>query len=171
MKVSCLKGDITKLDVEVIVNAANTSLLGGSGVDGAIHKAGGALVLEECMKIRNKQGGCKTGEAVITSAGLLPAKYIIHTVGVVWNGGFNDEKQLLKNSYINSLKLAKEHKLESIAFPNISTGIYKFPKREAALIALQAVEEYPVVNQVIFVCYDNENFEIYKELLDNDSRI
>ena len=169
MKISCLKGDITKMDTEAIVNAANTSLLGGGGVDGAIHKAGGKTVLEDCIKIRNKQGGCKTGEAVITTAGLLAAKYIIHTVGAVWNGGNNNEEQLLRKCYINSLQLAKQYNVRSIAFPNISTGIYKFPKEKAARIALNTIKENPIVKQVVFVCYDDENYRIYKNIIQNDT--
>lgn len=166
LNVKCIQGDITKVNVDIIVNAANTSLLGGGGVDGAIHKAGGKTILEECVKIRNKQGGCKTGEAVITSAGLLPAKYVIHTVGPVWNGGNNKEELLLENCYKNSLKLAKEHRVKSIAFPNISTGIYKFPKEKAALIAIKTVKQNPLIDKVIFVCYDDENYRIYKKILD-----
>lgn len=166
MKISCVQGDITKVVVDVIVNAANTSLLGGGGVDGAIHKAGGKSILEECIKIRNKQGGCKTGEAVITTGGLLPAKYVIHTVGSVWNGGNNSEEELLKNCYRNSLNLAKEHNASSIAFPNISTGIYKFPKEKAAFIAVNTIKDNPIIDEVIFVCYDDENYGIYKKLLD-----
>jgi len=165
MKISCIQGDITKTAVDIIVNAANTSLLGGGGVDGAIHKAGGKAILEACIKIRNKQGGCKTGEAVITPAGKLPAKHVIHTVGSVWNGGNNNEEQLLKNCYYNSLQLAKAHNAKSIAFPNISTGIYKFPKEKAALIAIQTVKENPVIDEIVFVCYDDENYRVYKELL------
>ncbi len=165
MKISCIQGDITKVAVDIIVNAANTSLLGGGGVDGAIHKAGGKVILEECIKIRNKQGGCKTGEAVITKGGLLPAKYVIHTVGSVWNGGNYNEEELLKNCYRNSLNLAKEHKASSIAFPNISTGIYKFPKEKAAFIAVNMIKENPIMDEVIFVCYDDENYRVYKELL------
>lgn len=168
MKVRCIKGDITKMTTDAIVNAANTSLMGGGGVDGAIHRAGGKTILEECIKIRNRQGGCSTGEAVITKAGLLPSKYVIHTVGPVWNGGNNNEALLLENCYKNSLMLAKEHRVSSIAFPNISTGIYKFPKDKAASIAIKTVKQNPTIDEVIFVCYDDENYRIYKELLEND---
>ena len=123
MKISLIQGDITKVKVDAIINAANSSLLGGGGVDGAIHRAGGKTILEECIKIRNRQGGCKTGESVITNAGLLPAKYVIHTVGPVWNGGNSNEEELLENCYVNSLRLARNHQVKTIAFPNISTGI------------------------------------------------
>ncbi len=168
-RISLIKGDITKLDTDAIANAANSSLLGGGGVDGAIHKAGGRQILEECMAIRNKQGGCKTGEAVITSGGLLKARFIIHTVGPVWNGGSNDEDRLLENCYVNSLKLAEENKIKTIAFPNISTGVYRFPKDRAASIAVAAVSNYLSKNEsiekVIFVCFDEENYQLYSNLI------
>lgn len=168
-KISLIKGDITKLEVDAIVNAANNSLLGGGGVDGAIHKAGGKQILEECLAIRNKQGGCKTGEAVITSAGLLKAKYVIHTVGPVWNGGNNDEDRLLANCYINSLELADENHVRTIAFPNISTGVYRFPKERAAKIATNIVSSFlteePEIEKVVFVCFDEENYKLYRELI------
>ena len=135
-RIQVIKGDITKIKVDAIVNAANSSLLGGGGVDGAIHRAGGPAILEECKKIVARQGGCKTGEAVITSAGNLPAKCVIHTVGPVWNGGNNDERNKLANCYLNSLRIAVEYNLKTIAFPNISTGIYGFPKKEAAKISV-----------------------------------
>ncbi|WP_299622014.1 O-acetyl-ADP-ribose deacetylase [uncultured Tenacibaculum sp.] len=167
MKIELHKGDITKIAVDAIVNAANSSLLGGGGVDGAIHRAGGKAILEACQEIRNRQEKCKTGESVITTAGNLPAKKVIHTVGPVYNGGSRLalEKELLINCYKNSMLLAKEHDLETIAFPNISTGIYKFPKQLAAEIAIETVKEYPVVEKLIFVCFDEENFTIYKEIL------
>src|SRR4051812_35954159 len=135
-----VKGDITKMEVDAIVNAANSSLLGGGGVDGAIHRAGGPKILEECQAIRNKQGGCKTGEAVITSGGNLPAKFVIHTVGPVWNGGSHHEDDMLTSAYLNSLKLGVENQIRSVAFPNISTGIYGFPKGRAAEIAVKSVK-------------------------------
>jgi O-acetyl-ADP-ribose deacetylase len=167
--IELIKGDITKKKVDAIVNAANTSLLGGGGVDGAIHKAGGKTILEGCRKIRNKQGGCKVGEAVITTAGKLPAKFIIHTVGPVWNDGKNNEEKLLSLAYTNSLKLALENGVNSISFPNISTGIYKFPKEKAAQIAIKTVldflSETDKINIVVFVCFDEENYKIYSELL------
>src|SRR3954469_731851 len=122
--VTVIKADITLLDVEAIVNAANSSLLGGGGVDGAIHRAGGKRILEECIQIRNKQGGCKTGEAVVTNGGNLKAGYVIHTVGPVWNGGANRERELLASAYRNSLLRGIENHCHTIAFPNISTGIY-----------------------------------------------
>ena len=168
-RISLIKGDITKLDIEAIVNAANSSLLGGGGVDGAIHKAGGKQILEECIAIRNKQGGCKTGEAVITTGGLMKARFVIHTVGPVWNGGNNDEDQLLANCYINSLKLSEENHIKTIAFSNISTGVYGFPKERAARIAVTAVMSYlsknESVEKVIFVCFDEENYQLYSNLI------
>jgi O-acetyl-ADP-ribose deacetylase (regulator of RNase III) len=162
-----IKGDITKLEVDAIVNAANSSLLGGGGVDGAIHRAGGPEILEACRKIVAKQGSCKTGEAVITTAGKLPAKLVIHTVGPVWNGGNAHEETKLANCYTNSLKLADEKGCSSIAFPNISTGVYKFPKDKAAKIAVRTVAEFlkkpSVVREVIFVCFDDENEKLVKQ--------
>src|SRR5215217_6271061 len=122
-----VRGDITQMRVDAIVNAANTSLLGGGGVDGAIHRAGGPSILQECIKIRETQGGCPVGEAVVTTAGYLQAKYVIHTVGPIWNGGRGQERQLLANCYRNSLLIAVQNKVRSIAFPNISTGVYHFP--------------------------------------------
>lgn len=167
--IEVLQGDITKIQADAIVNAANTSLLGGGGVDGAIHKAGGSEILEACRKIRNKQGGCKVGEAVITTAGKLPAKYVIHTVGPVWNNGKNDEEKLLANAYSNSLRLALENNVQTIAFPNISTGIYHFPKVRAAEIAVGIVKDFLLttdkISKVTFVCFDQENYQIYQHLL------
>lgn len=165
-----MQGDITKIQVDAIVNAANTSLLGGSGVDGAIHKAGGKAILKECQKIRNKQGGCKVGEAVITTAGELPAKFVIHTVGPVWNGGTRNEEHLLSLAYLNTLKLAAAIQINSLAFPNISTGTYHFPKEKAAFIAIINVIEFlkttNKIDKVVFVCYDSENYNIYKRVLE-----
>jgi len=166
-KIQIIQGDITKINVDAIVNAANSSLLGGGGVDGAIHYAGGSAILEDCMKIRAKQGGCKTGEAVITGAGKLPAKYVIHTVGPVWNGGRNDESEKLVNCYLNSLRLAVEHNCTTVAFPNISTGIYGYPKNKAAKIAYQTVSDFldgnEQIEKVIFVCFDEDNYELLLE--------
>lgn len=164
-----IKGDITKLSVDAIVNAANTSLLGGGGVDGAIHRAGGPAILEACKHIRAEQGGCNVGEAVITTAGNLPAKYVIHTVGPVWNGGKSNEEALLASAYRNSMALAHERKIKSIAFPNISTGVYRFPKERAATIAIETVREFLKATEsdieVTFVCFDEENYRIYQGLL------
>lgn len=139
---SLIKGDITTLKVDTIVNAANSSLMGGGGVDEAIHRVGGPQILEECKRIRKEQGECKTGQAVYTSAGNLPAKYVIHTVGPIWHGGKNDEPQLLTNCYINSLFIAEKLGIKTIAFPNISTGVYRFPKEQAAQIAIHSVKDF-----------------------------
>ena len=168
-RIKLIQGNITKIKVDAIVNAANTSLLGGGGVDGAIHRAGGPAILEECQKIRDRQGGCKAGEAVITTGGHLPAKYVIHTVGPVWNGGAHHEEELLASAYRNSLQLAVEHKIQTIAFPNISTGIYHFPKDKAATIAVATVSEFLMehdeLKQVIFACFDRENYKLYEGIL------
>ncbi|MPM68490.1 O-acetyl-ADP-ribose deacetylase [bioreactor metagenome] len=162
MKIKLLKADITRLETDAIVNAANTTLLGGGGVDGAIHRAAGPELLDECKTLN----GCKTGEAKITNGYRLPTKFIIHTVGPVWYGGTRNEENLLKNCYVHSLQLADEHRLKSVAFPNISTGVYRFPKEKAAEIAVEAVKSFPArsVEEVTFVCFDDENFEIYKRL-------
>lgn len=169
--INVLFGDITQINVDVIVNAANASLFGGNGVDGAIHRVGGSSILEECLKIREKQGGCKVGEAVITTAGLLPAKYVIHTVGPVWKGGTNNEEELLANAYKNSIQLAAEYGLRTMAFPAISTGVYLFPKQRAAEIALSTVlsvlQQSNTVQEVTFVCFDQENYTIYSQLLES----
>jgi len=167
--IEVVKGDITTMQVDAIVNAANSSLMGGGGVDGAIHRAGGPAILEDCRKIIAKQGSCKTGEAVITTAGNLPAKYIIHTVGPVWNGGSKNEAEKLSKCYLNSLQLAGKYNLLSIAFPNISTGIYGFPKKEAAQIAIRTtksfLEQDHLLQKIYFVCFDEENFLHYTSLL------
>jgi O-acetyl-ADP-ribose deacetylase (regulator of RNase III) len=167
MQIQVVRGDITTIEVDAIINAANSSLLGGGGVDGAIHRAGGPAILEECRQIRARQGGCDTGEAVITTAGKMPAKYVIHTVGPVWNGGGKGEAGLLRSCYLNSLKLAEEKQLRSIAFPNISTGIYGFPKKPAAEIAVGAVREFAPTSlkEIYFVCFDEENYRLYDRLL------
>ncbi len=166
-KIEIQKGDITKLKVDAIVNAANTSLLGGGGVDGAIHRAAGPELLE----FNRKLGGCPTGEAKISPGFNLPAKFIIHTVGPVWNGGNNNEDKLLANCYRNSLELAAENELKSIAFPAISTGVYRFPLEHAAKIAVNEVGKFLTQNKslekVIFVCFDEENLNIYSRLLNN----
>ncbi|MEO7310172.1 MAG: O-acetyl-ADP-ribose deacetylase [Chitinophagaceae bacterium] len=168
MKIEILKADITTIPVDAIVNAANSSLLGGGGVDGAIHRKGGKAILEACTAIRNKQDGCKTGDAVITTAGNLPAQYVIHTVGPVWNGGENNEAILLAHCYSNTLRLAAANNINTIAFPNISTGIYHFPKEMAARIAIDTVSNFDQIENfeaVIFVCFDDENYRIYEALL------
>lgn len=168
MILELLKADITEIQVDAIVNAANTSLLGGGGVDGAIHRKGGKAILDECIQIRNKQGGCKTCEAVITTAGNLPSKYVIHTVGPVWNGDKEEKSKLLADCYKNSLNLAIQNGIKTIAFPNISTGIYHFPKDKAAEIAIRTVKDFERISEiekVIFVCFDDENYQIYKNIL------
>jgi len=170
MKIEIIKADITEIQVDAIVNAANTSLLGGGGVDGAIHRKGGKAILDECIQIRNKQGGCKVGEAVITTAGNLPSKYVIHTVGPVWNGDKEEKNKLLVGCYQNSLELAVQNKIKTIAFPGISTGIYRFPKDKAAEIAIKTVRDFDKISEidkVIFVCFDDESYEIYQKLLEN----
>jgi O-acetyl-ADP-ribose deacetylase len=166
-QIKIIRGDITKQRVDAIVNAANSSLMGGGGVDGAIHRAGGPTILEECRKIIARQGSCRPGEAVITTAGNLPAKFVIHTVGPVWSGGKNSEPMTLANCYKNSLRLAVENGLQSVAFPNISTGIYGYPKKEAAYVAMSTVADFLQQNEsvkVYFVCFDDENFELYQSL-------
>ena len=174
-RIVLVKGDITEYPADVIVNAANSSLLGGSGVDGAIHRKGGKEITEDCMKIRASQGKCNVGEAVITRAGNMLFKNVIHTVGPVWQSGKNNEaklfaEKLLKNAYISSLELAEKNKLKNISFPNISTGVYRFPKDLAEKTAINAVVEYleknDFIEKVNFVCFENENFEIYRKLLE-----
>ncbi len=164
-KIELIQTDITKLKVDAIVNAANTSLLGGGGVDGAIHRAAGPELLEECRQLN----GCPTGEARITRGYRLPARHVIHTVGPVWYGGTNNEEQLLASCYRNSLTLALEHGIQSIAFPNISTGVYRFPKIKAAEIAIREVSSFlgknKNVDKVIFAVFDEENYHIYREEL------
>ena len=170
MKIELTKGDITKIKSDTIVNAANSSLLGGGGVDGAIHRAGGLRILEECKEIRNRQGKCKTGEAVKTTAGNLPAKYVIHTVGPIWNNDEEKCSQLLANCYRNSLKLAESLDVKTISFPNISTGVYRFPKELAAKIAVREVNNFDseIIENVIFVCFDDENEAFYRKLLEQN---
>lgn len=161
-KLEVVQGDITRLAVDAIVNAANTSLMGGGGVDGAIHRAGGPEILEACRAIVARQGGCPTGGAVITTAGRLPARYVIHTVGPVWRGGGNGEHGLLASCYRRSLELAVANACRVVAFPNISTGVYSFPKEEAAGIAVSTVVSFlqaaKEIEKVMFVCFDAENF-------------
>jgi len=164
-QVEIIQSDITKLNIDVIVNAANTTLLGGSGVDGAIHRAAGPELLAECKML----GGCPTGEARLTRGYNLSAKFVIHTVGPVWYGGKNNEKKLLEKCYQNSLTLSNRNDLKTIAFPNISTGVYHFPKELAAQIAIGTVREFLENNEnierVIFCCFDEENYSIYQSLL------
>lgn len=170
-RITIISGDITKVNADAIVNAANSSLMGGGGVDGAIHRAGGPDILGDCIKIVDLQGGCKTGDAVITTAGKLPAKFVIHTVGPVWKGGASGEPDLLRNCYINSLKLAVENGCRSVAFPNISTGVYGYPKDMAASVSVRAVAEFLSENElpesVMFVCYDEENRKFVETALMN----
>jgi O-acetyl-ADP-ribose deacetylase (regulator of RNase III) len=162
-----VQGDITKLTTTAIVNAANSSLLGGGGVDGAIHRAGGPQILEECRQIRARQGGCKVGEAVITSGGRLPAAYVIHTVGPVWNGGHKREPELLASCYRTSLRIAADRQLESVAFPGISTGIYHYPKQEAAALAVREVQQWLAAHEwpkeVVLVAFDEEAKHLYEQ--------
>jgi O-acetyl-ADP-ribose deacetylase len=168
MKLTAIQADITTLKVDAIVNAANTSLMGGGGVDGAIHRAGGPQILQDCKAIVARQGGCRVGEAVITRAGRLPAKHVIHTVGPIWNGGHKREPELLANCYRNSLVLAEQHELVSIAFPGISTGVYRFPKEKAAEIAVSTVDGMSGlvhIREVLFTCFDEESLQLYEELL------
>jgi O-acetyl-ADP-ribose deacetylase len=168
-RIKLIRGDITKIKADAVVNAANTSLLGGGGVDGAIHRAGGPAILADCRRVRDRQGGCEVGEAVITSGGNLPARYVIHTVGPVWQDGRHGEEDLLASAYCSSLRLAVAHQLKTIAFPNISTGIYHFPKNMAAVIAVDTVTDFlefdKELERVIFVCFDEENYELYDALL------
>jgi O-acetyl-ADP-ribose deacetylase (regulator of RNase III) len=157
--------DITTLDVDAIVNAANGSLLGGGGVDGAIHRGAGPGLLAACRALH----GCETGEAKITPGFNLPARFVIHTVGPVWHGGQNGEAELLANCYLNSLKLAEENRLKSIAFPSISTGIYGYPIEKAARIAIETVRsidpDLQSVEEVIFCCFSRRALDIYQALL------
>lgn len=160
-KIQIKLGDITQEHVDAIVNAANTSLLGGGGVDGAIHRSAGPELLKECRTL----GGCPTGQARITRAYNLPAKYVIHTVGPVWHGGTKGEDQLLADCYKNSLSLAKEHGIKTLAFPAISTGVYRFPIDRATEIAMRTVKDFmdknPEIDTVIFVCFSREVYEGY----------
>jgi len=168
-RIQLIQGDITKCNVDAIVNAANSSLMGGGGVDGAIHRSGGPAILDECRQIITSLGRCEAGEAVITTGGHLSARFVIHTVGPVWQGGKHNEIKLLENAYLNSMKLAIENGVETIAFPNISTGVYSFPKGKAAQIAIQTVIDFlsgnDQIKKVLFVCFDQENFEWYNQLL------
>jgi len=163
-RISIKKGDITLQKIDAIVNAANSSLLGGGGVDGAIHRAAGPGLLAECRTLN----GCPTGEAKITAGYLLPARYVIHTVGPVWRGGSHHEDQLLGNCYLNSLSLAHEKGIKSMAFPAISTGVYRFPIERATRIALSTTMEFmkenPCPERVVFVCFSPHDQNIYEKI-------
>lgn len=166
MKFRILLGDITRVEADAIVNAANVTLLGGGGVDGAIHRAAGLKLLAECVTL----GGCATGEAKITKAYRLPAKFVIHTPGPRWRGGRRNEEQLLANSYRNSLKLAAENQCRTVAFPSISTGIYRFPLELAAEIAVREILTFPEgspVEEVLMVCFDEKTRSAYEQALEN----
>ena len=179
-RIAIVRGDITQYETDAIVNAANSSLLGGGGVDGAIHRAGGPAILEECRKIRSRQGGCETGDAVVTTAGRLPANIVVHTVGPVYRGGNEGEERLLASCYIRSIEEARAAGAKRIAFPNISTGIYGYPKEAAAQTAWTAVRSLLVnpsadsietfLEEVAFVCYDEENERLYRSLLEREDR-
>lgn len=169
------RGDITQEHVDAIVNAANSSLLGGGGVDGAIHRAGGPAILEECKEIRRRQGGCPTGQAVITTGGRLPAKYVIHAVGPIWQGGDGSEPgvrredELLEQAYWSSLSLTEAHGIRRVAFPSISTGAYGFPVARAARIALRTVmryaREHSHLEEIRFVLFTDRDLAVYEEAL------
>ncbi|MBC1707226.1 ADP-ribose-binding protein [Listeria welshimeri] len=174
MEITVVKGDITEQNVDVIVNAANPGLLGGGGVDGAIHQAAGPDLLKECQAVITRIGSCPAGEAVITSAGDLKARYIIHAVGPIWKDGDQQEANKLASCYWKALDLANGKDLTSIALPNISTGVYGFPKKLAAEVALYTVrkwseEEYDSsIKEIRFVCYDEENLKIYKKIINSE---
>jgi len=167
--VKLIQGDITRQETDVIVNAANSSLMGGGGVDGAIHRAGGPEILEECKQIVAQQGRLPTGEAVITTAGRMKAKYVIHTVGPVWSGGGRNEEQLLGNAYHNSLQVAADNDIKTISFPSISTGAYRFPIDKAARIALRVVDEFlrqHDFDEVRFVLFSSDDLRQYQKAAD-----
>jgi O-acetyl-ADP-ribose deacetylase (regulator of RNase III) len=169
-KVALIQGDITRQATEAIVNAANSGLMGGGGVDGAIHRAGGPAILEECRRIISRIWRLDTGKAAITTGGNLKAKYVIHTVGPVWHGGNRGEAELLASAYRESLKLAAEHELKGISFPSISTGIYGYPVAEAAKVALDAVIDFlrdkpNSLERVYFVLYDSKTFNAYSAVI------
>jgi O-acetyl-ADP-ribose deacetylase (regulator of RNase III) len=168
---SIIQGDITVQKTDAIVNAANSGLMGGGGVDGAIHRAGGPAILEECKQIVKKQGRLPTGKAVITTGGNLPAKYVIHTVGPVWNGGYNGEPELLASAYKESLALAAAYNLRSVSFPSISTGVYGYPVENAASVAISTVKEFLKIGvislkEIVFVLFDARTYSTYAQQLD-----
>ena len=170
-KLSIIQGDITKQATDAIVNAANPGLMGGGGVDGAIHQAGGPAILEECKQIVAKQGWLPTGKAVITTGGNLRAKHVIHTVGPIWQGGNKGEAALLESAYRESLRLAAEQKLTSVSFPSISTGAYGYPVAEAARVAIKAVisflrEQVTSLKEVVFVLFDSRTYQAYSSALE-----
>lgn len=172
-KLSLAEGDITLQAADAIVNAANNSLMGGGGVDGAIHRAGGPSILAECRKIVARQGPLPTGQAVITTGGNLPARFVIHTVGPVWRGGANNEAQLLASAYRESLKLAVQNRLKAVAFPSISTGAYGYPLEPAAKVALQTVIGFlkadSSLEEVRFVLFDSRAFDAYRKALEKEA--
>jgi len=167
-RIVTLRGDITEQDTDALVNAANSSLMGGGGVDGAIHRAGGPQILEECKKIVAKTGRCPTGEAVVTTGGNLKASYVIHTVGPVWRGGSQREPELLASAYRNSLSVARSNNIRTIAFPSISTGAYGYPAEKAAAIALTTVADFvkkTPFEEVRFVLFSESDFDTYSDVL------
>jgi len=168
-KLSLIPGDITRQCTEAIVNAANSGLMGGGGVDGAIHRAGGPAILEECRRIRADKGPLPTGKAVITTGGKLPASYVIHTVGPIWHDGVRGEAELLSSAYRESLKLAQDRGIKTISFPSISTGAYGYPVEEAAAVALKTVVEFlqedTSLQEVTFVLFDTPTYEVYTQVL------
>ena len=176
-KLKTLRADITRVETDAIVNAANSSLMGGGGVDGAIHRAAGPGLLEECLRIAEERRGipngpCPPGDAVMTGPGKLPCRKVIHTVGPIWRGGGGGEAELLASCYRKSLLLAESAGLKSVAFPNISTGVYGYPKDKAAWVAVEAVRatlgETPGIEQVVFVCFDDENFRLYERIMKSE---
>jgi len=168
-QIEVIHGDITTQHVDVIVNAANPSLMGGGGVDGAIHRAAGPQLSEACKMVRQQQGECPPGHAVITIAGNLPAKAVIHTVGPIWQGGEQHEARILEDAYRNCLRLAADNGYKTMAFPAISTGVFGYPRAAAATIAVETVYRYlslkPMPEQVFFVCFDEETTHLYQRLL------
>lgn len=170
-RVLLLRGDITRQETDAIVNAANSELMGGGGVDGAIHRAGGSAILEECKVIRSTQGRCAPGNAVITCGGNLKAKFVIHTVGPIWRGGKTNEPEILANAYHNSLMLAEQYEIKTIAFPSISTGAYGYPIEKASATAMETVGEFckfhDTVDEIRFVLFDDFTLNAYKHALEH----